>query len=334
MFCGKNKPITKEEAAKNGLNWDEYSRIADGYPRYTTCWICKNQHKSVLTQAQACRKFAKKLDYTVKSKRSGNMYRPVFWFLKVANRTFHQQPFVPTVQTRNSEYYWYPDLESEALARGWKPRGAAKDSVPWKRQDRLTRATVSTPPRKRKTKDSTAAMVVTQKRKKKKSAVVTPSIRQDRLTRETVSTPPRKRKIKDSKAAMVVTQKQKKKKSAVVIPSKRQYRLTRELLSTSQIKDYTHLINTICFLELPPQRQYKRCTSVHKRKMNLQLMLILLLAGASIQIEAMKKNPSFALRNVKYSGTLQVEMINMKNEIKLFTTKQYQSESINRKIQS
>ncbi len=169
----KNKPITKEKAAKNGLNWDEYSRGVEGYPRYTTCWICKDQHKSVLTEAQACMKFSKKLAFTAESKRSGNNYRPVFWLLKNANRTFHQQPAV-SVQTRNSEYYWYPDLEREALARGWKPRGAMKNSVPWDRKDRPTRETVSTPPRKRKTQDSTAAMVSTPKRKKK-SAVVTPS---------------------------------------------------------------------------------------------------------------------------------------------------------------
>jgi len=53
----------------------------------------------------------------------------------------------------------------------------------------------------------------------------------------------------------------------------------------------------------PKGNKYKRCLSVRKRKMNLQLILILLLAGASIQIEALKNNPSFALRNVKYVGT-------------------------------
>ena len=37
--------------------------------------------------------------------------------------------------TRNSEYFWYPDLEEEALAQGWKPRGKKKEEVPWERQD-------------------------------------------------------------------------------------------------------------------------------------------------------------------------------------------------------
>jgi len=36
----------------------------------------------------------------------------------------------------NSEYFWYPDLEEEALDLGWKPRGKDVDSVPWKRKDR------------------------------------------------------------------------------------------------------------------------------------------------------------------------------------------------------
>eukprot|EP00804_Cyclotella_cryptica_P024585 CCRYP_020210-RA/>CCRYP_020210-RA protein AED:0.19 eAED:0.19 QI:0/-1/0/1/-1/1/1/0/329 len=149
MFCGVNIAITEKKAKQNGVDWDEYlaSTNVDGYPGYNTCWACKDSHKSVLTKKMACKKFAKVLDYTISSSRTGREYHPVFWFLKLAKRTFHHQPKTnmtdgPTV---NSEYYWYPDLEREALARGWQPRGQMKNSVPWSRKDvpKISRATVT-----------------------------------------------------------------------------------------------------------------------------------------------------------------------------------------------
>lgn len=160
MFCGENSPITKNEAISEGINWEELSHATREDVQYNTCWCCKTKHVSVLTESQACRKFAKKLNYQIKSKRRGAPYRPVFWKLKTLGRSFHHQPVTkmydgPTV---NSEYFWYPDLEREALARGWKPRGKMKDEVPWQRKDVSRDVVAHTSPAKRQRK-RTAPMV-------------------------------------------------------------------------------------------------------------------------------------------------------------------------------
>jgi hypothetical protein len=163
MFCGTNAPIKEGTAEAEGLNWEEYARSIniEGYPSYNTCWVCKTKKRSVLTESQACTKFAKKLDFHIQSRRTGTPYRPVFWKLKVAGRSFHHQPVTNMHEgpTRNSEYFWYPDLEREALARGWKPRGAMKNEVPWRRKDMSEDLVVHTSPAKTKTKK--AAPMVT-----------------------------------------------------------------------------------------------------------------------------------------------------------------------------
>lgn len=114
MFCGVEAPITEDSARANALNWDEYSRDVEGYAMYRTCCM-------------AIKKFGKKLDFQYTSHRTGNPYRP--------GRSFHHQPVREGKVTRNSRYFWYPDLEAEALAHGWKPRGKQKESVPWTRKD-------------------------------------------------------------------------------------------------------------------------------------------------------------------------------------------------------
>jgi hypothetical protein len=182
MFCGVNRAITREGALESGLDWDEYSAHPDGYQ---TCWICKDKHVSVMTKAMACKKFAKVLDFKIPSSRTGVEYHPVFWFLKLDGKSFHHQPITTNCEgpTRNSEYYWYPDLEDEAFARGWKPRGTQKEEVPWMRKDLSTstmlvkanskkrRATPKTqsPPKAKKpraTKKKKAAPAVTPEGKK------------------------------------------------------------------------------------------------------------------------------------------------------------------------
>jgi len=83
---------------------------------------------------------------------NGGLYHPVFWFLKLHEKTFHYQPNIGRL-TLNSQYFWYPDLEEEALERGWKPRGKDKLLVPWKRKDvgaTKKRANVVTPQRAQK----------------------------------------------------------------------------------------------------------------------------------------------------------------------------------------
>lgn len=132
MFCGHNRNITESQARESGMNWTEYVQHPRGY---RTCWACLKDHTSVMTEAMALKKFAKKLDYTFESKRTGRPYRPVFWFAQCGNKTFHYQPRLPGQLTRNSRYYWYPDLEEEALHAGWKPRGKKKEEVPWRRKD-------------------------------------------------------------------------------------------------------------------------------------------------------------------------------------------------------
>jgi curved DNA-binding protein CbpA len=134
MFCGLHAPIIKELAEASGLNWKEYTAHPDGYK---TCWDCKNNHVSVMSKSMALKKFAKKLDFTFESARTGREYNPVFFFLKLDGKSFHHQPVTKFTDgpTRNTEYFWYPDLEDRALAEGWKPRGKKKDEVPWVRKD-------------------------------------------------------------------------------------------------------------------------------------------------------------------------------------------------------
>jgi hypothetical protein len=57
------------------------------------------------------------------------------------------------VETKITEYYWYPDLERRRhllmITYGWTPRGDTKNQVPWIRKDLTSMATVVTPVRKR-----------------------------------------------------------------------------------------------------------------------------------------------------------------------------------------
>jgi hypothetical protein len=68
-------------------------------------------------------------------------------FLKLAKRKFHHRPKTNMTHwnTINCVFYWYPDLESEALAHGWQPRGKMTDSVAWTRKDlpEINRGTVT-----------------------------------------------------------------------------------------------------------------------------------------------------------------------------------------------
>ena len=127
MFCGERPAITEAKATQNGLSWDEYSESTEveGYPAYFTCWICKDKHISVLTEKMACTKFIRNqvscLNVTAES-RYGE-YNPIFWELRRAGRSFRHQPVTNMYDgpTNVSKYYWYPDLERIALARGWMP---------------------------------------------------------------------------------------------------------------------------------------------------------------------------------------------------------------------
>jgi len=167
MFCGENAAIQKNVAVQNGLNWKEYT----AHPcSYKICWGCKDSHKSVMTEKMACKAFDITLHFTETSNRTGNLHRPVFWFLKLDKKTFRHQPVVKGHEgnIRNSEYFWYPDLEQEALKRGWKPHGGKKKAgVPWQRKDvRNTTALVVTPDgKKKKSRSYTAGSSSSKKRK-------------------------------------------------------------------------------------------------------------------------------------------------------------------------
>ena len=137
VFCGENKPIQLKEAKKNGIVWDEY--VKSMRPRtgeedgYNTCWVCKAKHKSVMTEAMAKTKFAKKLNGS-----------SIFRELRRAKYTFSAQPATDLCEfTRTSEYFWYPDVEKAALAAGWKPRGKQKESVPWWPKNKKLKATTT-----------------------------------------------------------------------------------------------------------------------------------------------------------------------------------------------
>ena len=140
IFCGKNKPIKKKKAESNGVDWDSYVQSVTLRPGkdfgYNTCWVCKSNHESVLTEAMAKNKFAKKLKNS-----------SIFMELRSAEYTFTAQPRTDLYQgeTRVSEYFWYPDLEAAALASGWKPRGKMKGSVPWQPKNRKVLPMTLTP---------------------------------------------------------------------------------------------------------------------------------------------------------------------------------------------
>jgi len=155
MFCGKNRPISRTDALGHGLNWNEYNlvskTITQYYPLYSTCWACKNSHKSVLTRKQATRKFTANKHTVLRSSE--------FAELKRMGRSFHHQPVTGYCEfTRNNEYFWYPDLEKAALKLGWKA-SRRKSEVPWVRKDiesqprsasRQRTTTAKTPKRSRK----------------------------------------------------------------------------------------------------------------------------------------------------------------------------------------
>ena len=139
VFCGDNKPIKQKKAKQNGIEWDEYVESTRPRPgkeeRYNTCWVCKTNHKSVMTEAMAKTKFAKKLNGS-----------SIFQELRRAEYTFTAQPTTDLYEnTRNSEYFWYPDLEAAALAAGWKPRGKQKEYVPWWPKNRRKMKAPTTP---------------------------------------------------------------------------------------------------------------------------------------------------------------------------------------------
>lgn len=169
MFCGHREAIQQRSAKSNGLNWEEYNRRVPGFPQYRTCWTCKTNHVSVLTFNQALAKFAKKLDFQKTSLRTGNPYYPVFWNLQLKGRTFHHKP---KAEGRNNEYYWYPDLEGEALRYGWKPRGKAKDEVPWKSRIKVGSLTVSANKEKKTQSNPAFSNCDSPKRNKKRKFIV------------------------------------------------------------------------------------------------------------------------------------------------------------------
>lgn len=153
MFCGKNKPIHKRQAEKNGLNWSEYSREGRnkfGYPALKTCWACKNSHVSVLTRKQATTKFSVNKKQVLEGTKE-------FSSLRTMGRSFHHQPVTSYAEvTLNSQYFWYPHLKEEALARGWRPRGARQLEVPWIPKNADVKL-LKPPSRKRKETDQTAS---------------------------------------------------------------------------------------------------------------------------------------------------------------------------------
>ncbi|CAB9521769.1 expressed unknown protein [Seminavis robusta] len=158
MFCGVNYGIQPSVAEEWGLNWAQYVRHSS---QYRTCWACLKDHTSVLTKKMAMKKFARKLDPATMLENGQSYPAPDFFrMLQRQHKTFHYQPVVKNEEgemicTRNSEYYWYPDLEAEALRRGWKPRGSTKFEVPWQRKDRtlsLAIIPVVTPQKKKQRK--------------------------------------------------------------------------------------------------------------------------------------------------------------------------------------
>ena len=134
MFCGVNRGISKMDALTDGLHWEEYASHPENY---RTCWTCKSNHISVMTESMAIQKFAKKLSAPTVKSADGETHRFVFQQLRDKSCAFHHQPRTCHYkeETRISEYFWYPDLEKEALNLGWLPRGKKKEQVPWTRKD-------------------------------------------------------------------------------------------------------------------------------------------------------------------------------------------------------
>lgn len=139
VFCGQNKPIEKRKAKNHGVKWIEYTESTKPRPGkeegYNTCWICKTNHISVMTEKMGKTKFAKKLEDS-----------SIFQQLRRVRCTFTAQPKTAFCKgPRTSEYFWYPDLETAALAAGWKPRGKQKERVPWEPQNNKMRKVPPTP---------------------------------------------------------------------------------------------------------------------------------------------------------------------------------------------
>jgi hypothetical protein len=75
-------------------------------------------------------KFNKTLS-TMTMSNIGFEYNPFFTFLKSRGKCFHQ-----TIHNNEITYFWFPDLEMEALSLGWRPRGKKKQQgVPWVQKD-------------------------------------------------------------------------------------------------------------------------------------------------------------------------------------------------------
>ena len=136
MFCGSERAITKHEAELYGLNWNEYCAHPD---KLKTCWPCKEANISVISEKTALLKFNKKLNTTTMSN-TGFEYYPFFAFLESKGKYFHQ-----TVHNKEITYFWFPDLEMEALSLGWRPRGKKRQQgVPWVRKDLSAKGEAST----------------------------------------------------------------------------------------------------------------------------------------------------------------------------------------------
>jgi hypothetical protein len=143
MFCGREPAVTKQEAELNGVNWNEYCAHPD---KLKTCWPCIEGSISVISEKATLLKFNKKLS-TMTMSNTGFEYNPFFTFLKSKGKCFHR-----TIHNKEITYFWFPDLEMEALSLGWRPRGKKKKKdVPWVRRDLSAKreaATLESLPRK------------------------------------------------------------------------------------------------------------------------------------------------------------------------------------------
>eukprot|EP00961_Rhodomonas_salina_P195579 2640609-Rhodomonas_salina.2 len=143
-FCEKRDAISEKEAGESGLNWEEYTSHPKGY---RTCWACKNSKDSVMTEKQALQKWKAFL----KAEAVGRYgkFNPIFYQLKQAQKIFHHKP-VTNGPSKNSKYYWVPDLREEAEKRGWKPQGEKRSAeqahpCPTPKKNRQTDALVCSP---------------------------------------------------------------------------------------------------------------------------------------------------------------------------------------------
>jgi hypothetical protein len=127
MFCGREPAITKQQAELNGVNWNEYCAHPN---KLKTCWPCIEGSISVISEKATLLKFNKKLS-TMKMSNTGFEYNPFFTFLKSKVTCFHQ-----TIHNKEITYFWFPDLEMEALSLGWRRRAQKKQQgVPWVQKD-------------------------------------------------------------------------------------------------------------------------------------------------------------------------------------------------------